>query len=82
MENKNIELENQNNEVTTVNESEKKGLLAKVGSGVKKHWKGALLTLGVGALGFILGGKAVKAGCEEAEELTIEIDDFAVEDDE
>ena len=84
MENKNVELEKQ--EIVEVKEEttmpEKKGLVAKAADGVKKHWKGALVALGCGVLGFVLGSQSVKAdGCDD-DDLVIETDDFAVSDDE
>lgn len=84
MENKNVELEKK--EIAEVKEEtnvpEKKGLVSRAADGVKKHWKSALVALGCGVLGFVLGSQSVKADDSDDNEMFIETDDFTVSDDE
>lgn len=67
MENKNMEIVT-NEEITEV--EKKPGILSRIGTGVKNHWKEGLALLGVGLLGFVLGKKA--GASEVTEEYTEE----------
>lgn len=61
------------NEVVTTEEkkeSKAKGFISKVGAGVKKHGKKALIVLGVGALGaaaFVLGKRSGNGDSDDSD---------------
>lgn len=54
-----VEIET-NEEVTEIAEATKPGLLSRIGTGVKTHWKKGIALAAVGALGLFLGTKIGK----------------------
>lgn len=74
--NKNLEVVNKNDNVIEM-EEKKPGLMARIGSGIKNHWKEgvALILVGIGgyALGKRAGGNSDVEDCDEYEDY-IEID--------
>lgn len=60
-----VEITNEVEEVTEMEVTNKPGLLSRIGTGVKTHWKKGIALAAVGVLGFVLGTKIKKNSDDE-----------------